>query len=392
MKRLGVPPLSTPTRVTLLTGQYPFRHGWSHHYDVPLWGGEGLSWTKFEVFARVLRDSGYATAVGGRWQLNDLEKQPDALNQHGFDEHCVWVNAEEESGETDGRRWHSNIMTNGRRSSVSDGPDTINSFLVDFVAREREKPFLVYYSMLLTSNRPALINESDYAGNVTYMDKLVGKLVDGVDKAGLAHNTMIVLTSDNGSAVAGNLNGLPFETGKGAKADFGAHVPFIVRAPFLTSKGRVSRDLIDFTDLYPTFLELAKTVPPNNVTLDGRSIVPSLLGSEDPFEKRNWIFSQLGSFRMIRDWQHVVDNQGNFHDLTKDRLQQKKVSPLDKIAPGRRQRLEAILNRFPSDGPAPFPEYEDRFGMSTDKKSACLAARLAKATTNSDRLLGDRTL
>ena len=202
--------------------------------------------------------------------------------------------------------------------------------------------------------------EALYAGNVTYMDQLVGKLIEAVDKAGLGHNTLIVFTGDNGSSAAGKMNGKPFEKGKGHEADRGAHVPFVVRAPFLTSGGRVSRDLIDFTDLSPTFLELAKTAPPKGVTLDGRSFVPSLRGSEDPFEKRNWIFSQLGDFRMIRDWQHILDSRGNFHDLAKDPLQQTKVSPLDKIAPGRRQRLEMILKRFPENAAAPFPEYRVR--------------------------------
>jgi hypothetical protein len=55
---------------------------------------------------------------------------------------------------------------------------------------------------------------------------------------------------------------------------------------------------------------------------------------------------------MIRDWEHILDSEGNFHDLTKDPLQQNEVSPLDKIAPGRRQRLELILNRFPEDAPS----------------------------------------
>ena len=178
---------------------------------------------------------------------------------------------------------------------------------------------------------------------------------------------MVIFTGDNGSAAAGSLNGKPYEKGKGHASDRGAHVPFVVRAPFLTTGGRVSRDLIDFTDLYPTLVELAGATPPKDVTLDGRSFVPSLKGSEDPFEKRNWIFSQLGEFRMIRDWQHILDSKGNFHDLTKDPLQLSKVSPLDKIAPGRRQRLEAILNRFPKDAAAPFPGDETRYPPGTKR-------------------------
>ena len=122
----------------------------------------------------------------------------------------------------------------------------------------------------------------------------------------------------------------------------------------------MSRDLIDFTDLYPTFLDLAVIAPPENLKLDGKSFVPSLRGSEDPYEKRSWVFSQLGSFRMIRDWYHIVDNKGSFHNLTKDPRQERPVSKLDKIAPGRRQRLQMIMDRFPEDAPAPFAEYQSK--------------------------------
>ena len=302
-------PSRTPTRVTLLTGQYPCHHGWTQHYDVPRRGGEGLSPERVTTFARMLRDAGYATAIGGKWQMNHLGKQPNALKEHGFDEHYVWPRV--------------------------DGPDAVNAFLIDFIRRQRDGPFLVYYPMLLS---PLY---KDDGKTVSYMDQLVGKLVSAVDELELANHTLILFTADSGS--------------KGKPTDLGAHVPFIVRTPFLNSGGRISRDLIDFTDVFPSLLELADAPQPKGLRLDGKSFVPSLRGSDDPFDKRSWIYAQLGDFRMIRDWQHILDNTGNFHNLLNDPRQERPVSPLDKIAPGRRQRLQMILDRFPPDAAPPFP-------------------------------------
>lgn len=365
-------PICTPTRVTLLTGQYPFRHGWVQHYDVPRWGGLGLDWNRFTTFAPVIRDAGYATGVGGKWQINDFRKQPDALKRHGFDEHCVWTGAEQGHPETEERYFNGHIMMNGRRKTVAYGPDTINDFAIDFVKRHRDEPFLFYYPMLLThgpfgatpfnKDNPPTEKPEQYAGYVTYMDYLVGKLIDAVDEAGIAERTLIVFVGDNGASAAGTINGTAYKKGKGQRADWGVHVPFIVRAPFLIPQpGLYSRDLVDFTDLYPTFVELTGAKLPNGVTLDGKSLVPSLSGDEDPFKKRNWIFSQIGDFRMVRDWEYLLDNQQGCYHMLNDPLQTKNLfTSKERIVPGRRARLQKILDRFPPNAPAPFPEFEQK--------------------------------
>ena len=125
-------------------------------------------------------------------------------------------------------------------------------------------------------------------------------------------------------------------------------VPFIVQAPFLNEGGHVTRDLIDFTDFAPTILELTSNTNLVDYPLDGRSFVPSLKGVDDPFQKRNWIYAQAGKVRMMRDWQHFLDSDNNFHDLIKDPFQKEPVSPLDKQAPGRKQRLALLLERLES--------------------------------------------
>jgi arylsulfatase A-like enzyme len=160
------------------------------------------------------------------------------------------------------------------------------------------------------------------------VDELVGQLA----RATADENTFLLFTS---------------AAGKSATTDVGAHVPFIVRAPFLGRGGRVSKDLVDFTDLFPTLLDLAGIRQSAGLKLDGVSLVPSLRGSDDPFEKRNWIVSEKAGFRMARDWHHFVDTNGQFHDLEKDPQQKQVVSVLDKQAPHRRKRLQMILDRFP---------------------------------------------
>ena len=351
---------STPhgmlSRVTLLTGQYPFRYGLTQPDNQPHADGEGLRWTKEVAFPKLLQDAGYATVIGGKWQMSQLGDQPHSLRDLGFDEHCVWTGTGGSQPESNERYWGGTLMTNGKRESVPYSPDSINSFLIEFVQRKRSSPFFIYYPMLLAhgphSTTPLnkgsnLESEYElYAGNITYMDQLVGRLIRTVDEAGLRKNTLIIFTGDNGSAVAGALHGEPALKGKGCETDYGVHVPFIVRAPFLTHGERTTKDLVDFTDIFPTILEVANVSPPQTPQRDGRSFIPSLKGSEDPFQKRSWIFSQLDRCRMVRDWQHILDSNGNFHDLTKDPRQENQVSPLDKIAPGRRQRLEMILSRF----------------------------------------------
>lgn len=383
-------PICTPTRVTLLTGQYPFHHGWTRHYDVPRWGGAGLSWKKFPTFARVLRDAGYATAIGGKWQINNLRTQPDALSQHGFDEHCVWTGMEAGHPETGKRYFKGYIQTNGKRAVAPYGPNTINTFLIDFIRRNKSKPFLVYYPMLLTHGphgpnpvnreKPPASKEELFAANVDYMDKLVGQLVKSVDDLGLWKNTLIVFTTDNGSSVAGELSfdigkkgksirHIPeikgYPKGKGRLTDIGVHVPLIVRAPFLIPEpGTYTRDLVDFTDFFPTFAELANVKLPASLKPDGKSFVPSLRGDEDPFLKRNWIFSQLGNQRMIRDWNYLYYADDRLYGISfdpKQRADLLKVKHNDKIAPSGHTRLSTILKRFPKkDATAPFAAYGKR--------------------------------
>lgn len=360
-------PICSPSRVELLTGRYPFRTGWIDHHDAPRWGGKGLDWEKEKTFARFLRDAGYATAIAGKWQINDLRKY-DALKLHGFDEHCVWPGYETGNvPPSDERYWSAFLQTNDKREIHTNrfGPDVVHEFALDFIRRHKDKPFLLFYPMILCHspypttplNRasPPKGMKQIYSDLITYVDQQVGTLLDEVDKLGLAENTVILFTGDNGSSTGGERYGQKIPAGKAFTHNWGVQVPLIVRAPVLTKQPHVVNTPVDFSDVFPTLLELAGIPRPTELTVDGRSLVPLLRGDARPEQQRAWIFSERGKNRTVRDERFKLDSSGKFWDLQSDPLEANDLSQstVEEVVKARR-KLMAVLHSLPADGPPPF--------------------------------------
>ena len=335
-------PVYHPTRICLMTGQYPFRLG------NPKWGTFPAR-AEMQTFAHELKKAGYATAIAGKWQIAKLEDEPDHPHRLGFDEYCLF-------GWHEGPRYHEpRIWQNGRlREDVKDryGPDVYADFLIDFMRRHKNKensPFFAYHSMALSH---AVSNDLDppppygpkgrydnFGEMMEQMDRIVGKIIDAVDDLGLKNETVILFTSDNGTAHStiirhengeylsesnfSMMNGVKIRGGKKSFNDWGTRVPTIARWPGKIPAGSVSSDLIDFSDFLPTLNAMADRSKPD-FKIDGHSFAGMMTGGA--YTPREWVYTEHEGTYWIRSKNWKLYNDGRFYDLVADPEEQK---PLD---------------------------------------------------------------
>ena len=324
-------PQCTPTRLTFLTGQYPFRHGWVNHWDVPRWGGGAHFDERLNPsVANYMQEAGYATAIAGKWQFDDFRVEPDALLKAGFEDYCMWTGYETGIPASAERFQDPYIFTKdgSRTYAESFGPDVFKDFLIQFMQEERDQPFFAYYPMVLT--HPPLVNTPDESADepigkhkamVRYTDKILGEMVAALEAVGKRENTVIIWTTDNGTSrgLVGNYKGQAVDGGKSKTIEAGIASPFIVSWPAKLKSNQSTQALVDFTDLLPTFLDLAGTNVPEKLQigeaeypLDGHSFKPLLLDPDHP-EGRKWILS-MGGGNKAKLTDNGVENQYVFRD------------------------------------------------------------------------------
>lgn len=305
-------PLCGPSRALCMTGRYPFRTGVVDNST----GDKAHPRTEVPI-ARVLKGAGYATAVAGKWrQLSHFSTVEDA-KAWGFDEFLIWG-----VGTRGERYWDPDYNHNGKPLAAAKGkygPDLLHEFVVDFAQRHKAEPFFVYYPTPLIHG-PILRTPDTVAGkgtlladNVAYLDKLVGRLVADLDRLGLREKTLIVFTGDNGSVRGGTIGGKPIDGGKGSMREGGSRVPLIANWKGVAPAGQVTKDLVDFSDFFPTFAELAGAKLPEGVTIDGRSFAPQLRGQAGT--PREWVYIQLGSRYYVRSARWKLNQAGELFDM-----------------------------------------------------------------------------
>ena len=331
-------PICTPSRVKLMTGQYNVRNyvkfGWLDREQT--------------TFAHQLKAAGYATAIAGKWQLG---RDKDSPQHFGFEQSCLWQHTRSgrsnEYGKNIDRRFvNPQLEFSGVEKDFTNGeygPQVCTDFICDFIDKNKKKPFLVYYPMILTHCPfdptpdstdwdPKRLGSTTYKGDrndpqrhfrdmVAYADKAVGQIVSQLEKSGVRDNTLIIFTGDNGTdtPIVTPWNGKKVVGGKGTMSDTGTRVPLIVNWPAgIRKAGRVVDDLVEFTDVFPTICEVTTAKLPKNHPGDGASIVPVLRNQADA-RRKDWIYIWYRNQVMVRNKQYsfVANQDGSKAALTR---------------------------------------------------------------------------
>ena len=331
-------PICTPSRVKLMTGQYNVRNyvkfGWLDREQT--------------TFAHQLKAAGYATAIAGKWQLG---RDKDTPQHFGFEQSCLWQHTRSGRSNEDGKNIDRRFVNpqlefNGVEKDFTNGeygPQVCTDFICDFIDKNKKKPFLVYYPMILTHCPfdptpdstdwdPKRLGSTTYKGDrndpqrhfrdmVAYADKAVGQIVSQLGKSGVRDNTLIIFTGDNGTdtPIVTPWNGKKVVGGKGTMSDTGTRVPLIVNWPAgIRKAGRVVDDLVEFTDVFPTICEVTTAKLPKNHPGDGASIVP-VLRNQAGARKKDWVYIWYRKQVMVRNKQYsfVAKQDGSNAALTR---------------------------------------------------------------------------
>ena len=374
-----VQPLCTPTRVQLMTGMSN-RRNYTHfgHLD-----------PSQKTFGNLLKQSGYATCITGKWQLsNDLP----GPGHFGFEEYCLW-----QLNRRPGRYKNPGLEINGKQHDYSKneyGPDIVSNYAIDFISRKKDVPFFLYYPMMLTHapydatpDSPDYLTAKSGQGKgatghfpdmVAYTDKLIGKLIAKLEELHLRENTVVLILGDNGTGrgTPSKFKGRDVVGGKGTSTMWGTHVPAIGNWPGHFASGKVSTDLIDATDFLPTICEATAIAVPSELKIDGRSFLAQLRGEKG--QPRDWLYAwynpsggATAKAEFAHDAQFKLYTDGRFFAVAQDDLE---ISPLkdgslDPAAKAAKAKLQAALKQFEGPRPDYFVKQSKPFGGEAGEDS-----------------------
>lgn len=356
LEQFHVDPTCSPTRSALMTGRYSGRVGVWHTVM-----GRNMLREDETTIAQVFQAAGYRTGVYGKWHLGD--SYPYGARFRGFDDAIVhfaggvgqspdyWDNDYFEDHYHDNGSW---------RPFQGYCTDVWFREALRFIRENREQPFFVYLpTNAAHQTRPhvperykALYDDLDVSerlkifwGMLTNIDDNLGILLDRLEHWGLMDNTVLIFMGDNGTTMGPNFWppdqrsewSETFNAGmrgsKGSHYDGGHRLFCFVHYPAGgIGGGRQVQPITAHIDLLPTLLELCGIAPPEDVTFDGRSLVPLLTGDDSDWPERT-IFLQNQRVLDPIKWKHsaVMTDRwrlvsgGELYDIRQDPGQQQNV-------------------------------------------------------------------
>lgn len=279
------------------------------------------------TIAELMKSAGCITGMVGKWGLGEPNTTGEP-NAQGFDEFYGFLNQRRAHSYYPDYIWKNREKVELKGNKNGEGTDYTHDlfaeYSIDFINRHKSEPFFLYLPLCIPHSRYELpdlgiYKEKDwpskaiaYAAMISRMDSSIGLILETLKDNGLDENTIVFFTSDNGAAESSqewNLfdSNTPLRGVKRDPYEGGMRVPMIVRYPNKIEAGTSNNLPWYFADVFPTLAELTNTKP--LAKIDGKSVLPTLLGEKQDFSKRYmyWEFYEKRGWRAVRmgDWKAI---------------------------------------------------------------------------------------
>ena len=371
-------PVCSPTRASLLTGRYPDLVGVPGVIRTHVANNWGHLSPHAVLLPQMLKRAGYHTAIVGKWHLGLAS--PNKPNERGFDHFHGFLGDMMDDYYKHTRHGYNYMRLNEKEiDPQGHATDLFTQWAVDYL-RERsakKQPFFLYlaYNAPHTPIQPPAEwvervkrrekgisdKRARLVALIEHLDDGIGKVVEALKEAGLSDNTLVIFTSDNGGQLSVGANNGPLRAGKQDMYEGGIREPMCAVWPGRIEAGSRSNRVALTMDLFPTVCEAAGADVAHEI--DGRSILPTLLGRSQPEEDRFlfWVRREGGhyggrAYYAARYGDFKLVQNSPFEPLELYNLEEdpKEENPLGKNHPMYKKLFSALRNHISQAGAVPW--------------------------------------